>query len=209
MRSKKQRQRPHQQPSPSKKLPYKTPQKNNFSTSWSTLPVLTPSEATDLLRQRRAPSPSPSLSTRSSSPPAPTQTPAKPTSSSTALIKTSPALLVRKTCALFLGPPANLVATMLRIAARLVASGALNLAEPAFHDLFAGNGANTSAAGAIAAGRLGVLRGGILVVFFFFPRVLFCFSHWSLARSFASVTIPIYSVVSFFFSSCFHHSESL
>ncbi|THW70418.1 hypothetical protein D6D19_07837 [Aureobasidium pullulans] len=124
------------------------------ATSWSTLPVLTPTEATDLLRQRRAPSPSPSLSTRSSSPPAPTQTPAKPTSSSTALIKTSPALLVRKTCALFLGPPANLVATMLRIAARLVASGALNLAEPAFHDLFAGNGANTSAAGAIAAGRL-------------------------------------------------------
>lgn len=36
------------------------------------------------------------------------------------------------------------------------------------------------------------------MVVFFFPCVLFCFSHWSLARSFASVTIPIYSVVSFF-----------
>ncbi|KAG9830973.1 hypothetical protein KCU98_g16883, partial [Aureobasidium melanogenum] len=121
------------------------------ATSWSTLPVLTPSEATDLLRQRRAPSPSSSPSLRSSSPPAPsTQTPAKPTTS-TALTKTSPALLVRKTCALFLGPPANLVATMLRIAARLVASGALNLAEPAFHDMFAAGGA---AAAATAAGRL-------------------------------------------------------
>ncbi|KAH0411917.1 hypothetical protein KCU90_g18299, partial [Aureobasidium melanogenum] len=84
------------------------------ATSWSTLPVLTPSEATDLLRQRRTASPSSSPSLRSSSPPAPsTQTPAKPTTS-TALTKTSPALLVRKTCALFLGPPANLVATMLR-----------------------------------------------------------------------------------------------
>jgi hypothetical protein len=124
--------------------------------SWSTLPVLTPSEATDLLRRRRAPStsPSPSPSSRlSSSPPTTTSTtitPAKP-SSSTALIKTSPALLVRKTCALFLGPPANLVATMLRIAARLVASGALNLAEPAFHDMFAAGGGE---AAATAAGRL-------------------------------------------------------
>ncbi|KAI4728273.1 hypothetical protein E4T49_03972 [Aureobasidium sp. EXF-10728] len=122
------------------------------ATSWSTLPVLTPSEATDLLRQRRNPSsrsPSPSSSTPH---PSQTQTPAKSTStSSTALTKTSPALLVRKTCALFLGPPANLVATMLRIAARLVASGALNLAEPAFHDMFAAGGA---AAAATAAGRL-------------------------------------------------------
>jgi hypothetical protein len=123
------------------------------ATSWSTLPVLTPSEATDLLRQRRAPSTSPSPSSRvSSSPPASTTiTPAKP-SSSTALTKTSPALLVRKTCALFLGPPANLVATMLRIAARLVASGALNLAEPAFHDMFAAGGGGGAAA--TAAGRL-------------------------------------------------------
>ncbi|KAG9633392.1 hypothetical protein KCU64_g15821, partial [Aureobasidium melanogenum] len=121
------------------------------ATSWSTLPVLTPSEATDLLRQRRTASPSSSPALRSNSPPAPsTQTPAKPTTS-TALAKTSPALLVRKTCALFLGPPANLVATMLRIAARLVASGALNLAEPAFHDMFAAGGA---AAAATAAGRL-------------------------------------------------------
>lgn len=120
------------------------------ATSWSTLPVLTPSEATDLLRQRRTHSPSSSPSLRSTSPPAPsTQTPTKQTS--TALTKTSPALLVRKTCALFLGPPANLVATMLRIAARLVASGALNLAEPAFHDVFAAGGA---AAAATAAGRL-------------------------------------------------------
>jgi hypothetical protein len=119
--------------------------------SWSTLPVLTPSEATDLLRQRRAPSQSPSPSNRLSSSPPTTTTPAKPTS--TALTKTSPALLVRKTCALFLGPPANLVATMLRIAARLVASGALNLAEPAFHDLFAVAG-NGTAAAATAAGRL-------------------------------------------------------
>jgi hypothetical protein len=120
--------------------------------SWSTLPVLTPSEATDLLRRRRAPSQSPSPSNRlSSSPPTTTSTttPAKPVS--TALIKTSPALLVRKTCALFLGPPANLVATMLRIAARLVASGALNLAEPAFHDMFAAGGGE---AAATAAGRL-------------------------------------------------------
>ncbi|KAG9668488.1 hypothetical protein KCU99_g7732, partial [Aureobasidium melanogenum] len=120
------------------------------ATSWSTLPVLTPSEATDLLRQRRTHSPSSSPSLRSSSPAPSTQTPAKPTTS-TALTKTSPALLVRKTCALFLGPPANLVATMLRIAARLVASGALNLAEPAFHDMFAAGGA---AAAATAAGRL-------------------------------------------------------
>ncbi|KAH0345161.1 hypothetical protein KCU81_g4458, partial [Aureobasidium melanogenum] len=119
------------------------------ATSWSTLPVLTPSEATDLLRQRRTHSPSSSPSLRSSSPPSSTQTPTKQTS--TALTKTSPALLVRKTCALFLGPPANLVATMLRIAARLVASGALNLAEPAFHDMFAAGGA---AAAATAAGRL-------------------------------------------------------
>jgi hypothetical protein len=52
---------------------------------------------------------------------------------------------------LFLGPPANLVATMLRIAARLVASGALNLAEPAFHDMFAAGGGE---AAATAAGRL-------------------------------------------------------
>lgn len=118
------------------------------ATSWSTLPVLTPSEATDLLRQRRTASPSSSPSLRSSSPPA-TQTPNKPTS--TALTKTSPALLVRKTCALFLGRPASLVATMLKIAARLVASGALNLAEPAFHDMFAAGGA---AAAATAAGRL-------------------------------------------------------
>ncbi|KAK6006686.1 hypothetical protein QM012_005694 [Aureobasidium pullulans] len=127
------------------------------ATSWSTLPVLTPSEATDLLRQRRAHSPSSSPSLRSTSPPttSTTQTPTKPTSS-TALTKTSPALLVRKTCALFLGPPANLVATMLRIAARLVASGALNLAEPAFHDVFAaGGGAGAgAAAAATAAGRL-------------------------------------------------------
>ncbi|CAD0083093.1 unnamed protein product [Aureobasidium vineae] len=65
--------------------------------------------------------------------------------------KNLPALLVRKTCALFLGPPANLVATMLRIAARLVASGALNLAEPAFHDMFAAGGA---AAAATAVGRM-------------------------------------------------------
>ncbi|KEQ71963.1 hypothetical protein M436DRAFT_73705 [Aureobasidium namibiae CBS 147.97] len=129
--------------------------------SWSTLPVLTPSEATDLLRQRRrAPSQSPSPSTRTSSSPPPASvsvsTPAKPTSSTTALTKTSPALLVRKTCALFLGPPANLVATMLRIAARLVASGALNLAEPAFHDLFAvaGGGGAANAAATAAAGRL-------------------------------------------------------
>ncbi|KAG9522846.1 hypothetical protein KCU93_g6847, partial [Aureobasidium melanogenum] len=120
------------------------------ATSWSTLPVLTPSEATDLLRQRRTHSPSSSPSLRSSSPAPSTQTPAKPTTS-TALTKTSPALLVRKTCALFLGPPANLVATMLRIAARLVASGALNLAEPAFHDMFAAGGA---AAAATTAGRL-------------------------------------------------------
>jgi hypothetical protein len=120
------------------------------ATSWSTLPILTPSEATDLLRQRRAPSSSPSPSNRLSSSP-PTSTPAKPPSS-TALIKTSPALLVRKTCALFLGPPANLVATMLRIAARLVASGALNLAEPAFHDMFASSSA--AAAAATAEGRL-------------------------------------------------------
>ncbi|KAI5209906.1 hypothetical protein E4T39_00678 [Aureobasidium subglaciale] len=122
------------------------------ATSWSTLPVLTPSEATDLLRQRRAPSPSAS-STRSTSPPPPhaVSTPAKPTPS-TALTNTSPALLVRKTCALFLGPPANLVATMLRIAARLVASGALNLAEPAFHDMFSSGAA--AAAAATAAGRL-------------------------------------------------------
>lgn len=42
---------------------------------------------------------------------------------------------------------------MLRIAARLVASGALNLAEPAFHDLFAVAG-NGTAAAATAAGRL-------------------------------------------------------
>jgi hypothetical protein len=118
------------------------------ATSWSTLPVLTPSEATDLLRQRRGPSQSPSPSNRLSSSP-PTTTPAKPTS--TALTKTSPALLVRKTCALFLGPPANLVATMLRIAARLVASGALNLAEPAFHDMFA---SSSAAAAATAEGRL-------------------------------------------------------
>ncbi|CAD0107494.1 unnamed protein product [Aureobasidium uvarum] len=125
------------------------------ATSWSTLPVLTPSEATDLLRQRRTPSsrsPSPSPST----PHPQTQTPpTKPTTpSSTALTtKTSPGLLVRKTCALFLGPPANLVATMLRIAARLVASGALNLAEPAFHDMFAAAGGGAAAA-ATAAGKL-------------------------------------------------------
>jgi len=54
-----------------------------------------------------------------------------------------------------LGPPANLVATMLRIAARLVASGALNLAEPAFHDLFAvAGGVGEANAAATAAGRL-------------------------------------------------------
>jgi hypothetical protein len=41
---------------------------------------------------------------------------------------------------------------MLRIAARLVASGALNLAEPAFHDMFAASG--NGAAAATAAGRL-------------------------------------------------------
>jgi len=131
------------------------------ATSWSTLPVLTPSEATDLLRQRRrAPSQSPSPSNRTSSSPPPASasvsTPAKSTTSSTtALARTSPALLVRKTCALFLGPPANLVATMLRIAARLVASGALNLAEPAFHDLFAvAGGVGEANAAATAAGRL-------------------------------------------------------
>ena len=43
---------------------------------------------------------------------------------------------------------------MLRIAARLVASGALNLAEPAFHDMFAAAGASSGAAAATAAGRL-------------------------------------------------------
>jgi hypothetical protein len=41
---------------------------------------------------------------------------------------------------------------MLRIAARLVASGALNLAEPAFHDMFAAGGGGGAAA--TAAGRL-------------------------------------------------------
>jgi hypothetical protein len=37
---------------------------------------------------------------------------------------------------------------MLRIAARLVASGALNLAEPAFHDMFAAGGGEAAATAA-------------------------------------------------------------
>lgn len=119
---------------------------HSTTTSWSTLPVLTPSEATDLLRQRHQPSPS-------SSPP-PASTPS-PQTQQQHLTKqpTTPALLVRKTCALFLGPPANLVATMLRIAARLVASGALNLAEPAFHDMFVSNSAAAAVAGRLRGHR--------------------------------------------------------
>jgi hypothetical protein len=115
--------------------------------SWSSLPVLTPSEATNLLRQRRHQSPSSSSSIRSSSSSSSSSPPTQ-----TQLIRTTPARLVRKTCAIFLGPPANLVATMLRIAARLVASGALNQTEPTFHDMFSNNTA--AAVAATAAGRL-------------------------------------------------------
>lgn len=119
---------------------------SSTATSWSTLPVLTPSEASDLLRQRRGNH----HQSRTPSPPPPTtSTPQKNTSLTTSA--TSPAHLVRKTCALFLGPPASLVATMLRIAARLVASGALNLAEPAFHDYFS---AGSVSAAALQEGRL-------------------------------------------------------